>query len=314
MSARRICSSSGREGDGLGGRRRIAVRGRAQLERLDLRGRLARALELAPADVAQPAADGVRRLDVHHEQMLLEPRRPRDDLACVVEDDRVPVEDELVLSADEVAEREERARVARAGHEHLLALLRLADVERGRGQVHEELRSRQSEVGCGGSRLPDVLADRRADERVAEAQHQEVAALGEVAMLVEDAVVREELLPVDAADLPVRAHRARVRQVAVEPRRPDEGHEAAGGGRRLLERLASGVQEPGAEQQVLGRVPGDRELGEEDEVGAGPPRVAERVHDLVPVAVEVADDDVQLRERQPHVAPGPHGFRLIGEN
>ncbi len=95
---------------------------------------------------------------------------------------------------------------------------------------------------------------------------------------------------------------------------PTRATRPLGGGRRLLERPASGMQEPGPEEQVLGRVPGDRELGEEDEVGAGPPRVAERVHDLVPVAVEVADDDVQLRERQPHVAPGPHGFRLIGEN
>ncbi len=295
---------------------RVALDERADFDRLDVRSALAGALELAAADVPQPAADGVRRLDVDDEEVLLEPGRSRDDLARVVEDDRVPVEDQLVLPPDEVAEREERARVAGAGHEHLLALLRLADVVRRRRQVHEQLRAREREIGRRWAWLPDVLADRRPDERVPETDEQQVAALGEVPMLIEDAVVREELLPVDASDLTVGAYRACVCEVAVEPRRADEGDEPGRRGGRLCKRLARRLQKAGAEQQVLRRIAGHRELGEEDEVRAGRSRLAERADDLVAVPAEVADDDIQLCERDPHRGFGPlsPSFRLIVEN
>ena len=46
---------------------------------------------------------------------------------------------------------------------------------------------------------------------------------------------------------------------------------------------------PGPQEQVLGRVAGDRELGEEDEVGAGAPCLRDRLQDPLAVAVEVAD-------------------------
>ena len=236
--------------------------------------------------------------------MLHEPGRPRNDLAGVVEHDRVPVEDELVLAADEVAEREVRARVARASDEHLLALLGLADVERGRGQVHDELRSRQGKIGRGRARLPDVLADGRADVDVPEPKQQQVAALGEVPVLVEDAVVREEVLPVDGLDAAVRADCARVREVAVEPGRPDERDDALARARDLLDRVVRRTDESGTEQEVLGRVARDRELGEDDEIGAGSLGFGQSVENHSAVPVEVADDRVQLCERD------SQGFRL----
>ena len=119
------------------------------------------------------------------------------DLARVVEDDGVAVEDEFVLSADEIAEREVGARVASARHEHLLAVLGLADVERRRREVHDQLRSREREVRRRRARLPDVLADREPNGRVPDPEEDEFTALREVAVLVEDAVVREEVLAVD---------------------------------------------------------------------------------------------------------------------
>ena len=112
----------------------------------------------------------------------------------------MPVEDELVLAADEVAEGEERAGVASPRHEHLLAILGLPHVERRSRQVDDELRAREGEVGRRRAWLPDVLADRDADRSLTHAQDHEVASLGEVAVLVEDAVVREEVLAVDRSD------------------------------------------------------------------------------------------------------------------
>ena len=137
---------------------------------------LAGALELAPADVAQPPPDRLGRVEIDDEQALLEAGRAGDHLALVVEHDGVAVEDELVLAADEVAEGEVRGVVARPGDEHLLAILGLADVERRGGEVDDQLRAREREVGGRRARLPDVLADRRADEHVAAAEQDELPA------------------------------------------------------------------------------------------------------------------------------------------
>ena len=72
------------------------------------------------------------------------------DLALVVEHDRVPVEDELVLSADEVAEGEVGGVVAGPRDEHLLAVLRLADVVRRGREVDEQRRAGEREIGRRG--------------------------------------------------------------------------------------------------------------------------------------------------------------------
>ena len=77
------------------------------------------------------------------------------------------VEDQLVLPADRVAEGDEARVVACAGGEHLLALAVAVDVERRGGDVGEQLGAREGEVGRGWAGLPEVLADRRPDERLA---------------------------------------------------------------------------------------------------------------------------------------------------
>ena len=128
---------------------------------------LALAGERAAADVAQPAADRLARVEVDDEQRLLEPRRAGEHLPLVVEHDRVPVEEQLVLAADEVAEGEVGRVVPRPRDQHLLAVLGLADEVRRGGEVDEQLRAGEREVGGGRPRLPDVLADRRPDQDLA---------------------------------------------------------------------------------------------------------------------------------------------------
>ena len=150
MSASRICSSSGANGVTVPPTSSRVLRCRIELDRLDARLALARPREIAAPHVAEPSRDRVRRLHVDDEQVLLEPGRPCDHLAGFVEDDRVPVEDELVLAADEVAEGEVGARVTRPGDEHLLALLGLADVVRRRREVHDELAPASARSVAGG--------------------------------------------------------------------------------------------------------------------------------------------------------------------
>ena len=162
----------------------------ADVDDRDLGDCLALALQRAAPHVSQPSADRLLGLDVDHEQRLFEPGRAREHLALVIEHDGVSVEDELVLAADGVDEGDVADVVSRAGRKHLLALPLLADVERRGGDVDEELRAREREVGCGRAGLPHVLADGRPDQRIAVLEQEEVAPRREVAVLVEDAVVR----------------------------------------------------------------------------------------------------------------------------
>ena len=159
---------------------------------------------------------------------------------------------------------------------------------------------------AGGPGLPDVLADRGPDQALADAEQDQIAAGLEVPILVEDSVVRQEALVVEGLDLSVRTHRAGVVEVALEVRRADEAGDSLGLGCDQREAALGRAEKAGTEQEILGRVAGDGQLGEEHEVGARGPRLLEPGHDLLPVPVEVADDRVDLGERE------PHGLRLGG--
>jgi hypothetical protein len=217
----------------------------------------------------------------------------------------VAVEDELVLAADGVHERDEAGVVAGADDQHLLALAVLADVERRGREIRDQLRSRHREIGRGRAGLPEVLADGRTDEGLTELEQQQVAARREVPVLVEDAVVRQEALLVDGKDLAVGADGAAVEEVAVEDRAADERGDPLRLGSDRVERPPSLADEGGAKQQVLRRIARHRELGEEDEVGLRVSCLREAGEDAVAVAGEIADDRVDLSERE------PHRFRLI---
>ena len=60
------------------------------------------------------------------------------------------------------------------------------------------------------------------------------------------------------------------------------------------------MDEARAEEQILGRVARDRELGEEDDVGACGLRVREPGEDPLAVSVEVTDRRVDLSKRETH--------------
>ena len=282
----------------------VAVRpGRAHgadVDDLHRRRRLALAGERAPANVAQPPSDHGFRVEIDEQQLLLEADSTRDDLPLVVDHAGMAVEDQLVLPAHCVAERHEACVVACASHEHLLALDFLPDVERRRAHVHEQLGARQRQVGRRRPRLPHVLADRHADERLADLEQDEIAPRREIALFVEDSVVRQEPLAVDRLHVAVRADRARVEEIRVEVGEADQRDDPSGLLRDLAQRPLRRADEARAQEQVLRRVAGHRELREEREVGALVARLAEAGEDQVAIPLEVADDGVDLREREPH--------------
>src|SRR4029077_12180171 len=143
--------------------------------------------------------------------------------AFLVEDERVAVEDQLVLAADGVAEGDETRVVTRPRREHLLPLAVSEDMERRGREIEEHLGAGQRELGRRRAGLPHVLADRRADQRAAMLEQDEITSRREVAVLVEDAVVGEEALAIERLDLARGTDGAGVVEVTLQPRHADQG-------------------------------------------------------------------------------------------
>ncbi len=90
----------------------------------------------------------------------------------------------------------------------------------------------------GRARLPDVLADADADRDAVELEDRRLGARLEVALLVEDAVVRQVHLAVDGHDLAVREHGRRVVDVLGALREAHQGDDALRLRGELVERVA----------------------------------------------------------------------------
>ena len=246
------------------------------------------------------SALGVRRgeIDVADQQLLLELGRAREQRAGVVDDEGVPVEDQLVLAADQRAEGERGSVLARALADHQLALEPLAGVVGGGREVDDQRGTGQRHVGARRTRLPDVLADRDPDAMLAELDQRTGAAGLEVALLVEDAVVGQQDLAVDARHAPVGEHRRGVVDVGGALRKADDRDEPRVCSGEAVDRRARVAQEVLLVEQVLGRVAGDRQLAEQRQVRLLIARAAERRLDRGLVGGDVAHRGIQLAERQ----------------
>ena len=206
------------------------------------------------------------------------------------------VEDELVLTADEAAEGEGRAVLAGSTTEHHLPLDALAGVV-GRGREVED-QGRSGERLCAGrwAGLPDVLADGQTDPVRSEIDQAGAGAGREVALLVEDAVVWEVDLVVDAVEAAVGEDGGRVVDGVGPFGEADDGDDPHGERGQPLEGGGGVPEEVVLEEEVLGRVSGDRELWKGDELGSGVASVFDAGGDLSLVCGDVADRRVHLAE------------------
>ena len=273
--------------------------GRRQRDaREHLHGRCSAARQLAMAGL--PAAARSRRgeVDVADQQLLLELRGTGQQRAGVIDDERMAVEDEFILAADQRAEGERGGVLAGALAHHLLALAALAGVVGGGGEVHDQRRARQRKVRAGRSGLPDVLADRDPDAVLAELDQTRHSAGLEVALLVEHAVVRQADLAVDGREATVSEHRGGVVDVGRALGKTDDRDEAVGPASEPVDRGARVAQEVLLVEQVLWRVAGNRELPEQDELRPLGPRRLDRGHNCGLVGGDVADRRIELAERQ----------------
>src|SRR5215213_2056638 len=129
------------------------------------------------------------RVQIHDQKVFFELISPRHEPTLRVEDDRVPVEDELVLAADEVAEDDVATVVGGPHAEHPLPECTLPPVVRGGRDVQEHARSSEGLFTGGTARIPDVLAHAHPHEGTAKLDDRGARTFAEVAVLVEDAVV-----------------------------------------------------------------------------------------------------------------------------
>ena len=122
----------------------------------------------------------------------------------------------------------------------------------------------------------------------------------EVALLVEDGVVGQPVLAVDRLHGAVGEHGERVvgvAEVAAARNRlgeADEGDDLPDAASQLLDGAPVGLDEVPLQVEVLGRVAGQAELGEDDQLGALVAGADDPLGDLRGVAVDVADGGVDL--------------------
>src|SRR5581483_260546 len=226
----------------------------------------------------------------------------RQQLASRAEDAAVAVEDELVLPADRVDVGDEGAVVGRALGDHPLALDSLGRVVGRAVDVDQQLRAvlRLPRHRAGG--IPAVLAHGEADANAVLLEDRALVAYREVALLVEDAVVRQENLVIDRLDLAVADERGRVEDLTLLIDEADDRRDAARRGDDRFELLEVVAHEGGLQDEVFRRIAGEGELGEAHDVGLRFARLVDAADDESRVAGQVADDGVDLGQGHPQDA------------
>ena len=125
----------------------------------------------------------------------------------------------------------------------------------------------------------------------------------ESAVLVEDAVVRQQPLSIGLPDFAAGDHRDGVggdgpaHRTADGFRVSDNGDDPVDLGCQLVENACVRRDEVRSQVQVFGRVAGQREFGEDHELGPRLSRLCDPVGDQRRVAVEVSDRRVDLGQR-----------------
>ena len=260
--------------------------------------------------------------DLHERERLFERRKLVRDLAVRIHDEGCAVEHELVLPADQVHVDEREPVLGYALAHHVIADILLVYVVRRRVGDEQDARAgisrsarRMSVPGVGANidahartvarfgRAPHVLADVHAELHAVHCEDARRARRLEITLLVENGVVGEIMLVVDADHFAVAYHRSGVVALAMRyPRVADDERDAAHALGEIGDRVLAFLHEIFAQEQVFGRITADRELRRDHHVRAAGARASRKIHDARNVAREIADRHVHLRNRNFHKA------------
>ena len=212
------------------------------------------------------------------------------------------IEDQLILAAQHIGIEDRQPAFDHLANDHLLAHIDLAAIIGRAVRDEPDLRPALGQRLADPELAPDVLADRDAEADAAEvATGPGVVGAGlEHALLVELAIVRQVDLETLGDDLSGIGDDDRIvhARFALQRRADDDGRSAIGGvGGNVLRRRLAGCQNAGRTDQILGRIAGDEQFGEQHQVGAVACSISPRLACLGEVAGNVADDRVKLRNR-----------------
>ena len=177
-------------------------------------------------------------LDIGDQQVLVEGPGLGHDLARGIRDDAPPVEDQLILAADEIAVGHGAVEHVRTLRDDLLAPGDLAHVERRGGDVQQQMESADAHEQLGQPRrVPQVLADGHGHAQAIDVEDHRPIARPEVPLLVEHAVVGQVALVIGVNDPALLDHRGGVVQavLAAFDETHDDGLLSTSGG-QLLQR------------------------------------------------------------------------------
>ena len=233
------------------------------------------------------------------EQHLRAPRRGLGEQHAIgAQYERRAVEHHLVLTAHQVDVNQRQSAFLDPCHGMVKTLVELVTLERRAVEHDQDLGSRFHQA-LGDVGNPHVLAHHDAEPHSTEGYGSGQGAGGEDALLIEHAVVGQLMFETDGGDLAAVEQQRRVVELAVlAPRRAQQERRAAvtslGGEPRqaCLDALLKGR----LENQVLGRVAGYRKLPKGHQIGATVGGLTSRRAHQFRVAVDVADDRVDLRQ------------------
>ena len=215
-----------------------------------------------------------------------------------IDRERSAVEDEFVLAAELVGVEQRQATLDHLADRHLVAHGHLGAVIRRAVRHQQNFGAALSQRLADAEFAPDVLTDRDAQAHAAEIDRSGHVGTGlEDAFLVELAIVGQVDLEAFGNDLAAVGDDDRVVQPALAPERhaDDDARSAvAGFAGEFLGRALTGRNECRLQHQVLRRITGNEQLGEQHEVGALPRRVRPRLARLGEVAGNIADRRVEL--------------------
>ncbi len=232
--------------------------------------------------------------------MFDEERGAGGDRAVGIECGAAAVEDEFVLSADQVAEEEGGVECPGGGGEGCFAFGAFAAVVGRGGEVDHQIGVTGGESRAGGSvGEPGVFADVNADTGAEGIEGEGFGSGGEDSLFIEHAVVGQHHFSIDAEDAAGVKNDGGIEASCLVGRRRADDDEGVGGqsGGKLLQMVFAVGNKMRAQDEVFGRVAAESELGKNDQPGAGAGGALGVGKDPRGVFLECADGGVHLNQR-----------------
>jgi len=243
-----------------------------------------------------------RGVEVDEQHILAKCRGVSANGPLGVDGERVAVEEQLIVAADEVAKRHRNLVAPRVSGDERDPAIRLALLERRRAEIHDHVRAGRRElrnrIALVSRRRPRVLADRDADLVAPDLDRGGGLRPGEPAALVEHVVVGQKPLEQRLDPAVMDEQRGVIQLAVVLDGTADQQRRQVGARAQRLERGGGPREERPLVEQVARHVAAEAQLGEHDEVRVQP---FCRGQNPLEVAVEVSNGRIDLRQRDLHM-------------